>query len=73
LGEAIAEPLTVRAIVALPGWFIKRTSSEGIPVANPNQFASLFEHINPRSLSDPMITRITNLLAQTGGDKEPNF
>ena len=73
LGQAMGEPLAVRAIVALPGWFIKRTSSEGIPVANPKQFASLFEHINPRSLSDPMITRITNLLDQTCGDKEPNF
>ena len=73
LGEAIREPLAVRAIVALPGWFIKRTSSEGIPVANPSQFASLFEHINPRSLSDPMITRITNLIDQTCGEMEPNL
>ena len=73
LEEVIGEPLAVRAIVALPGWFIKRTSSEGISVANPNQFASLFEHINPRSLSDPMVTRIINLLDQSCGDIEPNY
>jgi hypothetical protein len=72
LGKAIGEPLAVRAIVALPGWFIKRTSSEGIPVANPKQFASLFEHIHPQSLSDPIITRITHQLDQACRDMEPD-
>ena len=73
LEKVIAEPIAVRAIVALPGWFVKRTSSEGIPVANPQQFASLFEHINPQSLSDSMITRITLQLDQTGRDTEPHL
>jgi hypothetical protein len=62
LGKAIGEPIAARAIVALPGWFVKRTSAEGIPVVNPKQFSSLFKHIKPRSLSDSMIMRIKHQL-----------
>jgi hypothetical protein len=58
LGNAISEPIAARAIVALPGWFVKRTSAEGLPVVNPKQFSSLFKHIKPRPLSDAMIRRI---------------
>ena len=71
LGETIGEPIAARAIVALPGWFVKRTSAEGIPVANPKQFASLFEHIKPRPLSESMITRINHQLEQKCRDLEP--
>jgi hypothetical protein len=62
LGKAIGEPIAARAIVALPGWFVKRTSAEGIPVVNPKQFSSLFKHIKPRPLSDSMIMRIKDQL-----------
>ena len=62
LGKAIGEPIAARAIVALPGWFVKRTSAEGIPVVNPKQFSSLFKHIKPRPLSDSMIMRINQQL-----------
>lgn len=62
LGKAIGEPIAARAIVALPGWFVKRTSAEGIPVVNPKQFSSLFKHIKPRPLSDSMIMRIKHQL-----------
>jgi len=71
LGKATGEPIAARAIVALPGWFVKRTSSEGIPVANPQQFSSLFEHIKPRPLSESMITRINHQLEQKRRDIPP--
>ena len=45
LGRATGEKVAVRAVVAAPGWFIKRTTPAGIPVVNPKQIASLFEHI----------------------------
>ena len=64
LGNAIGEPIAARAIVALPEWFIKRSSSEGISVVNPQQFSSLFEHIKPRSLSESAITRINQQIEQ---------
>lgn len=70
LGKAIGEPIAARALVALPGWLVKRTSSEGIPVVNPKQFPSLFEHIKPRPLSESMITRINHQIDQKCRDIE---
>lgn len=71
LGKAIGEPIAARAIVALPGWFVKRSSAEGISVVNPKQFSALFEHIKPRPLSESMITRINHQLDQKCRDIEP--
>lgn len=64
LSEAVGDPISARAIVAIPGWHVKRTSAEGIPVVNPKQFSTLFEHIRPRPLSEDMIQRITQCIAR---------
>ena len=64
LGTATEKPIAVRAIVTLPGWVVKRTSADGIPVVNPGQFASLFEHIKPRPLSEKMLDSIKDQLEQ---------
>ncbi len=64
LETATGEPIAVRAIVTLPGWVVKRTSADGIPVVNPRQFASLFEHIKPRPLSEKMLNSIRDQLEQ---------
>lgn len=64
LSQAVGDPLTVRAIIVLPGWFVKRISPEGPPVVNPKQFASLFEHIPPRLLSLEMMARVVHQLDQ---------
>ena len=71
LGSAIGEPVTVRAVVALPGWYVNRTSSDGIPVVNPKQFTLLFKQIKPRDLSEEMIKRIVHQLEQKCRDAEP--
>ena len=62
LTTATGEPIAVRAIVTLPGWVVKRTSADGIPVVNPGQFTSLFEHIKPRPLSEAMLNCIKDQL-----------
>ena len=62
LAAATGEPIAVRAVVALPGWVVKRTSADGIPVVNPGQFGSLFDHIKPRPLSETMLTGIKEQL-----------
>jgi hypothetical protein len=64
ISSAVGEQVAARAIVALPGWFVKRTSAEGISVVNPEQFPSLFRHIKPRHLSDETITRIVAAIEQ---------
>ena len=71
IGKAIGEQVAARAIVALPGWFVKRTSADGITVVNPKQLPSLFKHIKPRPLTDAMITRIVHQLDQKCRDVEP--
>lgn len=64
ISSAIGEPVAARAIVALPGWFVKRTSADGISVVNPEQFSSLFKHIKPRTLTDEMINCIVHQIEQ---------
>ena len=71
IGNAIGKEIAARAIVAIPGWFVKRTSAEGIAVVNPKQFPSFFKHVKPRPLSDEMITRIVHQLDQKCRDVEP--
>jgi hypothetical protein len=71
MGSAIGEQVYVRAIVALPGWYVKRISPEGIPVVNPKQFSSLFKHIEPRLLSEEVLTRIVHQLEQKCRDVQP--
>jgi len=64
LGRATGEKVAVRAVVAVPGWVIKRTTPAGIPVVNPKQIASLFAHIQPRPLTDAQIEGIAHRLEQ---------
>ena len=71
ISSAIGEQVAARAIVALPGWFVKRTSADGISVVNPQQFPSLFKHIKPRTLNDEMISRIVHQLEQKCRDIAP--
>ena len=71
ISDATGEPVAARAIVALPGWFVKRTSADGISVVNPKQFPALFKNIKPRLLSDQMIARIVSQLEQRSRDVVP--
>ncbi len=71
LSRSVGEDIAVRSIVVLPGWFVKRTASKGIPVVNPKQFDSLFQHIKPISLNVEMISRIAHRLDRKGEDAEP--
>jgi hypothetical protein len=71
ISSATGDQVAARAIVALPGWFVKRTSADGISVVNPKQFPSLFKHIKPRTLTDEMITRIVHQLEQKCRDVVP--
>ena len=71
IGNVTGEPVAARAIVALPGWFVKRTSADGISVVNREQFSSLFKHIKPRTLPDDMISRIVHQLEQRCHDAVP--
>lgn len=58
LGDAIGESLTANAVVALPGWYVKRSAPDGIPVINPKQFHSLLKYVRAKVLDDELIVRI---------------
>lgn len=72
LSQTLEAPLAARAVVALPGWQVKRTSPEGISVINPTQFEALFQYIRPRPLSTAVVDRLTDQVRQhCSGDTEP--
>jgi len=64
LSEALDIPLAARAIVALPGWQVKRTSAEGISVINPTQFEALFQYVRPRPLTTDAVALIAEQVRQ---------
>ncbi len=64
LSETLDIPLAARAIVALPGWRIKRTSAEGISVINPTQFEALFQYVRPRPLTTEEVALISARVEQ---------
>ncbi|MBW2604780.1 MAG: NERD domain-containing protein [Deltaproteobacteria bacterium] len=71
LQSATGERVKVRPLVALPGWWVERTASGGIPVINPKNFRSIARPIEGNILSESMISRITHQLEQKCRDVEP--
>jgi hypothetical protein len=64
LSYSLGKDIYARAMVIMPGWFIKRTSAHGIPVVNPKQLETLFSHIKPRPLTAEMVGRICESIEQ---------
>jgi hypothetical protein len=62
LSAGAGEDVSARAMVVVPGWSVKRTSADGIPVVNPNQFETLFKFIKPRPMSEVLMQRITQMI-----------
>ena len=56
---------------ALPGWFVERVASDGIPVINPKQFRSITKPVAGNILSGSMISRIVHQLEQKCRNVEP--
>lgn len=71
LQSATGERVWVRPVLALPGWFVERTASGGIPVINPKKFRSIAGPIEGKILSESMISRIVHQLERKCRDMEP--
>jgi hypothetical protein len=71
LGSAVGEKITVEPILTLPGWFVKRTKPEGIPVLNAKEIPGFIMYDRKPVLSDSMITRIIHQVDQRCRDVEP--
>jgi hypothetical protein len=64
LSSATGEPTAVRPVLALPGWFVTRTSSEGILVINPRQFGQIARPLKGSLLDDRRIKSIVHQIDQ---------
>jgi hypothetical protein len=71
LQSATGEPVSVNPILALPGWFIHRTSPHGIPVVNPKQIKPFMRSQRSTILNSKQIMAICHQLNQRCRDVEP--
>jgi hypothetical protein len=63
LANAINEPVTVRPILVLPGWSVKRTAVSGIPVLAARRIHTYFGRMRPLpEMTETMIDRIAEQL-----------
>ena len=69
LTSELGEDICARAMVAVPGWSVKRTSADGIPVVNPKQFENLFKFLKPRPMSEGLMQRIVLMIEDCYRDR----
>lgn len=70
LSSAVGDQVTVKPVVLLPGWYVKMSAPDGVPVFNPKmvrQFLAQKEKSMPQSLH----MRIVHQLDQKCRDIEP--
>jgi hypothetical protein len=70
ISRTAGESVKVLAVVALPGWYVKRTSPDGIPVINPKQFPSLLKYVRSKPLDDEVMIRIVLQFEKKCGNTE---
>ena len=72
LTGAVGEPVTVEAILTIPGWFIKRKASpRGVNVLAPKEIKTYLNSQKENLLSDTMVKRIVHQLDQKCRDIDP--
>jgi hypothetical protein len=74
LSSAVGETMSVQPAVALPGWFVRRTSEDGIPVLAAGQVQSYFtSRPKDERMSAELIRRIVHQLDQKCRDVQPSL
>lgn len=65
LTSAVGEPVSVQPVLALPGWFVKRTKPGGMPVINGKNCSTFFlKFSNGSQLSEKLQTQIAHNVEQ---------
>jgi hypothetical protein len=74
LSQGLETPLAARAVLAMPGWRVKRISADGISVINPAQLEALFQYIKPRPIpAETVQTIVARIEAHySAGPNVPN-
>jgi hypothetical protein len=70
LSSAVGGRVNVQAVVVLPGWFVKRTAGNGLPVLAAGQLASYFRGLSP-TMDEQLIRRVAHQLEQRCRDVTP--
>lgn len=71
LSSAVGDTVSVRAALALPGWFVERTGRSEVAVFNPKNANFLAKGWLKDPLSESLIKRIAHQLDQQCRDVEP--
>jgi hypothetical protein len=71
LSSAVGESLRVEPVLTLPGWFVRRTSPNGILVLNPKNLRPVLKNKRGAALSDNLVRRIVHQLDHRCRDVEP--
>lgn len=64
LSSAVGEPIVVRPVLALPGWFIERTNPKGIAVINGRNAGNILKNLSKETIPDKLIQQIVHQLDQ---------
>lgn len=72
LSSAVGEPVDVKPVVALPGWYVERTSKHDVLIYNGGRPELLFPKVRGTALSPDMAQRIRHQLEQRCRDVEPH-
>jgi hypothetical protein len=72
LSSAVGESISVKPVVALPGWYVKRTGRGDVTVISGREAFSLLKGAHA-VFSDQQITRIGHQLEQRCRDVEPTL
>lgn len=64
LSKAVGENVLAKPILALPGWYVKRTGGGGIMVFNGKNSSNLLGRLNSDPLPDKLIKQLTHQLDQ---------
>lgn len=73
LKKAVGEPVAVRPVLAIPGWFVKRTSRGSVNVYSGRELATLISKGGFDSIPDDKMQRIVHQVEQRCRNIAPTF
>lgn len=71
LSSAVGERVGVKAVLALPGWYVERKGRSDVVIINGKNAVGAFSKLSHASLSDEMTKRIAHQLDQRCRNVEP--
>lgn len=71
LSSAVGEPVSVRATVAFPGWFVKQTGRGPVLVFSGKRPDAVFPKVDAKRLSETMVQRIAHQVEAKCRDVTP--